>query len=795
MEHKPPPNGSHFVALRLSLEGEVVADVSIVKCDDEAWAASATGAAAQLCAVQTAIDNVETSRESESYPSAVIGALRIAGFSTEVVAQPATVSIALDTRSGRAFATATSIIAEGPGLDPNFMRDLVAVTQNATQQILADNIELIESAARARDLSAVVKALNETTFVSSVGHLEERLLLSLINLDIGDASCEHKVGLLRWRAALAARLKRWDIARMDATILLNDFGSFLTQSDIIDLRTTIGVATAIAGSRDSAIARFREVECEDNLTASQRGWIHRNIALALGPKADQAVRAARLSADAFIEAGELREVGGSLALLSRCLLKQDPTRAIDPITELIDLFSGEEPLSRAMRGQALHMRAQLNAQFGSHQGALVDALAAVALTEGVVGAEIVHAAALNLAAIEAEQVGDACSGELGAKAKVARSSVAYFDMASSVATLLASYDSEVAAAQLDQAEGAGAFDLAAAIRIAQVTHDRNLSASDKLEILESCLNNDEKPLSGEMRAEIALFMAELLSQQGNQDLAEQRYRAILDDAPTNGKAFIKLVANLWKREQWGDAAILARRQVRLLGRSPSLLFIQGKSQLLAGDAAGAIPLLNEAKEAAGADLNLQTAAANFLQQALDTGAKPRYPQPDALETSVTLGEVDECLDQFRNFISADKRMGFWKQKKWIAAPERRAQDLLHTYLKARFHDRVIAFEEVVAGPGRLDIHLQFAGGLTAIIELKMCGGAYSSTYAAAGEDQLVTYLQQRQTNIGYLMVFDGRSRDAGKPVLKKANPRFRIREIDVVVTPTIAKRTKKTGGA
>ena len=60
-------------------------------------------------------------------------------------------------------------------------------------------------------------------------------------------------------------------------------------------------------------------------------------------------------------------------------------------------------------------------------------------------------------------------------------------------------------------------------------------------------------------------------------------------------------------------------------------------------------------------------------------------------------------------------------------PEKRAQDLLHTFLKATFLDRINVFEELDAGAGRLDIYLQFQGGLSVILELKMCGHVYSST--------------------------------------------------------------------
>jgi hypothetical protein len=40
-----------------------------------------------------------------------------------------------------------------------------------------------------------------------------------------------------------------------------------------------------------------------------------------------------------------------------------------------------------------------------------------------------------------------------------------------------------------------------------------------------------------------------------------------------------------------------------------------------------------------------------------------------------------------------------------------AEDLLHTFLKARFGDRVEIFEEVGTGAGRLDLYVKLEGGL------------------------------------------------------------------------------------
>ena len=124
----------------------------------------------------------------------------------------------------------------------------------------------------------------------------------------------------------------------------------------------------------------------------------------------------------------------------------------------------------------------------------------------------------------------------------------------------------------------------------------------------------------------------------------------------------------------------------------------------------------------------------------------------------------------RTIYGNDKRMSFWKndpkQKghKWVTSPEQHGQNLLHTFIKSRFGQNVEAIEEVDTGAGRIDIYLRFYNGLKTIIELKLCGGGYSEGYAVSGIEQLTHYLKNKQTYLGYLLVFDGRIRDCGKGI-------------------------------
>jgi hypothetical protein len=57
-----------------------------------------------------------------------------------------------------------------------------------------------------------------------------------------------------------------------------------------------------------------------------------------------------------------------------------------------------------------------------------------------------------------------------------------------------------------------------------------------------------------------------------------------------------------------------------------------------------------------------------------------------------------------------------------------------------------------------------------IVELKMCGFGYSSGYLAAGESQLLHYLSNRNSKLGYLIGFDARLTKYCDEVLSGSTP-------------------------
>ncbi len=137
MDENRDTNSAHAVdpqpavILEISNNDGIIARINIVQSDDLSWSLTIDGDFAKVEVVQRALNDVTTSKASESYPSDVRNALLKAGFSVRIAAQRKTVSITVDTYTGRTFATAKSVIDEESTEDAKLVNWLRATTKNA----------------------------------------------------------------------------------------------------------------------------------------------------------------------------------------------------------------------------------------------------------------------------------------------------------------------------------------------------------------------------------------------------------------------------------------------------------------------------------------------------------------------------------------------------------------------------------------------------------------------------------------------------------------------------------------
>ena len=482
----------------------------------------------------------------------------------------------------------------------------------------------------------------------------------------------------------------------------------------------------------------------------------RNISGILPKDDPEARRAARYSSDAFLEAGNKVEAGKSLMRVADILMRTDPAEAVKKLDEMIDVLDKQGLNDRHIRGAALHARANRLAKLYRHADAFRDATAAVELQRGLMGAEATFISSLYLASIEAGLVGEAdkASAFAAEAAKLTEElKIPHFLLAERVTALVKAFDPKVAEDLLRDAETARNLEIIAGVRVLQATLDTSLTPVQRLTLLEETYRMvSEAPGQRPLLHTIMHGVARQLAAMDELPRAVEWFRRTLADDPLDMQVSGELLNCLWKMEKWGEAAIFVRTQLDLVGEKPEILFAYGKSLFKSGDMSKAVTALTKSLKLAGGDANLQKQATELREKALEAGGTVLPPVPErSANDPVTREEFERALDDFAGFIKARKRMEFWakrdgEERKWVSSPERLAQNLLHTFLQARFRENVEVFDELAAGAGRIDLYVKLSGGLSIIVELKMCGSpGYSAPYAASGEEQIIHYMDNKES--------------------------------------------------
>ncbi len=713
------------------------------------------------------------------------------------------IEMTIDMLSGRMVGAVDGLHDFAPPDVPSARR-IISSLADAFKKIPDELAQDIKRAVATGDPEEIVSAVKKGRESGAFGVMPTvRLLDSLLSIDVSRLDAEGRRLVRDIRLCTASILKRTEIAGIDAKSLLKEDAELINNEQKAQLEMVIALAEMKQGHKETALNIWRRLlKSPETLGAKGRGWTWRNIALVLERDSADARHAAKCSADAFLEAGDKKEAGASLMMLVDYLLLEDPSAAIKKVNEIIALVEQKDLYTQELRAAALHARAKRLAQLGDHPDAFADAQEAVVLRRGLIGAEDQLISSLHLAAMEAKIVGQAdVAKELTDEADKLTEEVnsPHFGLAKRIIRLWEAFDKERSAELLLEAEKSGNPELIASVRVMQAVQDTDLSDTERLSLLEETLSQLDKAGTREMAKQPARYaLASKLYSLNHPERAEALWREILAANPYDVPSRDALINSLWGREKWGDAAILIKKQIDLRGEAPGLMYAYGRSLLEAGDVSGAIPPLTQAIDLAPEKPDLQNLAGELRERALHMGGTVMQGAHDKLQATiaVTNEDFDRALELFSHFISAEKRMRFWckakgeKDHSWIEYPEKQAQDYLHTFLKARFLERVNLFEELGSGAGRLDIYVQLYGGLSLILELKMCGNGYSSSYAAAGEDQILHYMENRRSNLGYLIVFDARLEKFGQPLLQAEGP-FTINCKFVDMRPRISARRRR----
>ena len=648
------------------------------------------------------------------------------------------------------------------------------------------------------------KAVEEMEAASRGGQFafpsNEALLSALLTIDLDALHAAQKLSVREHVMVVAHRLKRMDIAAEQAEIVLREKAG-LTGAQRADVEMIFGHSAAVGGQIETAMAIFRRLlKTPENLSPESRGWAWRNISMMLEPSDPEMAQAARNSADAFLEAGNKPEAGRSLMGLMKAQMYKSPQQAINVLNEVEALTMQEGLQNRALRAGLFHIRANRLSMLGDHKQALEDIQKAVELRRGLQGAEAELISSLYLLQQELKALGR------GEEANTAATEVdtltelnnqPHFKLANRLVALSNNFGAAEAEAILAEAKVAKNFEVIAGVQTMQATLTPDLSDTQRIQKLEACLKEQaQQGLSEGAMAPARHAMVQQLFKLGELNRAEMWLRKIVAASPIDRPARDALLNVLLKQKKWGDVVILLRHEIERFGEMPGFMMCLGNALKESGNLSEAVTVLTKAANLAINNQKLKELALQCREEALQSGGT--IIQADDVtpsDTPITTTTFEQAILEFCAFVKADKRMTFWNKKddenyEWISSPESYAQNLLHTYLKGKFGERINVFEEIKTGAGRIDIYVQLMGALVLVVELKMCGFRYSAPYAASGEEQILHYLENKKTSLGYLIVFDARLNHNGEKImLGRPSDRFTVKEFDCDVRPRFRKRS------
>ncbi|HEY9000795.1 MAG TPA: hypothetical protein VIM89_05550 [Mucilaginibacter sp.] len=246
------------------------------------------------------------------------------------------------------------------------------------------------------------------------------------------------------------------------------------------------------------------------------------------------------------------------------------------------------------------------------------------------------------------------------------------------------------------------------------------------------------------------------------------YEKCLSYNPYYHHAIQNCGAIMWKEKLWTKSLTFFKDRIDALGETPVLCYAYGRSFFECGDYQQAFDYFRKAQHGQIKNVDIK----HFIDLCLnkDTNLKLNMPKPqnDTLVSPILLEDFQFALEHFSKSVSSNSRMHFWQningKYKWKSHPEEEGKQLLINALEMKFgKDGIDISQERIAGAGIIDLYITLRGGSKVVVELKICGGAgYSSTYALSGKDQLIHYLDNVGTNVGFLIVFDGRTKQFGK---------------------------------
>ncbi|TKG17734.1 tetratricopeptide repeat protein [Vibrio lentus] len=518
------------------------------------------------------------------------------------------------------------------------------------------------------------------------------------------------------------------------------------------------------GQRSLAVIAYKNLSDKETTSSREVAIAYQGLAL-LSSNDDDKAYYSRLSADKFLEAGLKKDAIGNLLKLSTLQSKELPSIALKTLERCLALVDSEDLLDKHGKAHLLQTKAEYLHKLDRLEEALTSVEEACELESGVFGAEISLHTSLRLAAIYSDGLEREERSLYFTDSAIEVASTVKdpsFLLQQKVASRLSEHQQlsdELLKEVLDSEDSS----LIGAVLLKESTNP-SISITESMAFLEDALKHLEKKDTKGVIDLVYFHFGLIYQRQELKSDAEDSYLKSLNFNPYNHSSANNLVAIYMEDESWEKGEQFILKRMKLLGELPNHCFLYAKTLYKQHKYREALEYFRKATPDTNEVQDLiEDCITNLAKPTVITDFKPE------LIVRITSEDILSALKEFSETVSANSRMHFWyfhkeqKKYKWSSKPEETSKQLLIQFLSAKFgRENVTIIQEPRAGAGFIDLFLLFSGGLKVVVELKMCGAGYTSTYALSGEDQIVHYQDNTGSNLGYLVVFDSRKRDFAK---------------------------------
>ncbi|MBS1595884.1 MAG: hypothetical protein JST90_16355 [Bacteroidetes bacterium] len=528
-------------------------------------------------------------------------------------------------------------------------------------------------------------------------------------------------------------------------------------------------ANAAAKNQNYNTARstYISVISNNNTSALDIAYAHRGLAL-ISFDDEEKIYYHKLSSDKFLEAGNPHNAIIDLAHISTLMESKSPKVALEYIDKAISLCNLSETLNQELAASLYHKKAIYLHSLHHFNEAMSAINTACSYREPLIGNEHEKYSSYLFASILAKTLKNhekyqECEARLiKIKEKIGSP---YFDLQLKVAERMQKGEA-IAENLMNKIEHVNDVHFILGAYLYNATNKKYL-LEEKIQWIDKAMSLFQKKEITSIDKSLCYFtLAEIYRSENNLGEAIKNYEYSLNFNPFHWLSAQNYAATLWNLKEWHKAVIFLEKRAELLGETPNLVYGIARSHFELGNYNKAVNLFIKVLDKVNG-VNIREYIDKCLMHSADL--KIEYPakqsplQIDPISIESLLG----TLKDFSKSISSSSRMHFWEniagKHKWTTSPESLAKHFLITALKTKYgSDAIEIIQEHVSGAGVIDLYALLRGGLKVVIELKMCGEGYSSTYALSGEDQLIHYLGNNETHLGFLIVFDARIRDFGK---------------------------------